>query len=166
MWKAGHYSGSAQRDFFKRAAEVCLAGTLHVQLPCQQGGRTVGAICSQSIHLGSLIKGVQSEVVSWPQPGTVVQFRVWDTDCCEGNGLGNVHLKLSEARLIPLPWCNLWEGKIEPNPHLLQELRRSAKPTRQAKQPARGISTTVRQQDKCLKGPILNSPQGDKYSGS
>ena len=32
-----------------------------------------------------------------------------------------------EARLGPLPWQNLGEGEIEPNPHLLQEQGRSPK---------------------------------------
>lgn len=44
-----------------------------MQLPSQQGRRIVGTICSHLVHLNGLIKEVQSEVVSLPQPDTAMQ---------------------------------------------------------------------------------------------
>ena len=59
-------------EAFKRGAEACWVGTLHAQLPCQQGERTVGMICSHSVQQGRLVEGVQNKVVLQPQPGTTV----------------------------------------------------------------------------------------------
>ena len=78
-------------------------------------------VCSHSTELGGLIKGVQSNMVSERQPGgTAVQSRGCEP-LCAGKALGwELHLRLFEARLEPLPWQNLWEWKVAPSPHLLQ----------------------------------------------
>ena len=94
---------NTQRKFFKRGAEASWAGTPHVQLPCQQGKRIVGTICAHLVKLGKLIKKVQSKVISWPQC-SCAEWRVQAVVCSEGSGLGTVHLRLSKARLSPLPW--------------------------------------------------------------
>ena len=46
-----------------------------MQLPWQQNGRIMERFAPHSVQLGRLIKGVQSEVVSWPQPSTTTQSK-------------------------------------------------------------------------------------------
>ena len=53
------------------------------QLPHQQAERIVGMICFQSVHLGGLIKEVQSEVVSWTQLGIAVKSGECRLQCAE-----------------------------------------------------------------------------------
>ena len=63
-----YYSGSAQRDFLK--GELRRAGQeYHEQLPCNQGERSEGAVCSHSVQLGRLIRKEQSEGISLPWTG-------------------------------------------------------------------------------------------------
>ena len=86
--------GAPRETFLKRGAEVCWAGSLHAQLRCQ-GGRIVDAVCFHTVHPSRLIKGVQSEVVSWPQTSAAAHSR----DCRpqhgqRDSGLGTVHLRL------------------------------------------------------------------------
>ena len=62
-----------------------------------------------------------NEVISWAQPSVAAQAESVGHVCCEGNGLGTVHLRFYKARMSPLPWQNFWQRKVSPSPHLLQE---------------------------------------------
>ena len=100
---------------------------------------------------GTLVRKVQSKDMV-PAYCSCTEWREWASVCYKDSRLGTVHLRLFKARQGSLSWWNLWEGKIVPSPHLLQELERSAKQESRLMNPAGYICTRKRQQDKCLKG--------------
>ena len=86
-------SGSSQRGFFSKG-ELRYLG----KRPCTHaaGRSTRSEVCGHDllpisipVYLGRLIKGVQSEVVSWPQPGAVVQRGECRTQSALGQWAGN-----------------------------------------------------------------------------
>ena len=136
----------------------------HIQQHCQEGERTGDAVCSNSEQLGRLIRKVQSEGISWPQPDTAGRMEAAQTGECGsllllGAGrVGDEHLRLFKARQSPLPWqrLNIHEGKVIPTPTPPSAgWGRSAKQAGQDPEPPAGcISSKERQQEECLKSPF------------
>ena len=62
-------SRSAQRNFFLKGKLRHAGQAPHAQLPCQQGERMEGAVCSHSVKLGREIRQVHNKEISQPHPG-------------------------------------------------------------------------------------------------
>lgn len=102
------HSGSAQMDFLKGEMSHTEQRP-QMQQHCQPGERNEGAVCSNSAQLGRLIRKVQSEGISWPQPDRAgrTDWKAWVSVCCKGNVLGagrvgGEHLRLFKAT-VPFP---------------------------------------------------------------
>ena len=90
--------GQITETFFNRGTEVCWAGTLYMQLPSQQGGRIVGAVCSHSMHLAEWWKGCKAVVYQY-QPGA--EWRLRAAQCSEGSGLETGHVIIAAQTEAP-----------------------------------------------------------------
>ena len=107
-------------------------------------------------------KGGDFSTLAW---SSCAEWRVQVTVC---SGLGTVHMRLFKATLSALPQWNRGEGKVAPRHHLLQKWERGEDLQNWLgwlNNPAGGISSTRERQEECLKGPIMNTPQGDKLHG-